>query len=485
MRLVVDANVVLSGLFRDGTTRELLRHAPLDVYAPERLDVEVGRHVDEVARRGNIDRVRLQAVLARLLDQVQMVPAALIAPHAAEAIRRCRRAGRNDAAYVACCLAIDALLWTHDRRLASEAGVDVATTKDLADGSSTDPHAAAGAVNLRRLVRRAANGPGTPVSPTSTKNPWTSDTHRADMSVIAKAGLLRGGASGAQTLITFLRNCTNMQERFPESWNTILEVLQTSPSPLALSAIADRIDLAPSTVHRHLREMDRLGLVRRTGRRKDARYEPRPFVSTFWTAPVQALRARTGSPAWLRFEWGHTGLVDWRFPLVSRLPDVDAQRTILRLLDTAWKRGILTPWLRSANDLDVADDVPPDRRGETQARLADPDHHEGTTWVVYGSAARGDARAESDIDLLVILPANIPDNEPHPPLKAEIAHLVDDINLGASRPIDHVTVPRDGFYDELPTPLRHAIVREGMTVLSTFPGGEFIEAAQEDPAREG
>lgn len=110
--------------------KALLLHAPLDLFAPERLHVEVGRHVDDIARRANIDRVR--ALLVRLLDRVQMVPAALIAPHAAEAIRRCRRAGRNDAAYVACCLAIDAALWTHDRPLASEAGVDVVTTQDLA-----------------------------------------------------------------------------------------------------------------------------------------------------------------------------------------------------------------------------------------------------------------------------------------------------------------------------------------------------------------
>ncbi len=276
-----------------------------------------------------------------------------------------------------------------------------------------------------------------------------------------------------------------MQERFPESWKTILDVLQTSPNPLALSAVAERVDLAPSTVHRHLSQMDRVGLVRRTGRRKDARYESRPFVSTFWTAPVHALRARTTTSTWLRFEWAEGALVDWRFPLVSRLPDADAQRTILRLLDAAWKRGVLTPWLRCAHDVDLAQEIPPDRREEIRSRLADPDHHGGTTWVVYGSAARGDARAESDIDLLVILPADRPEDGPRPPLKAEIGRLVDDINLGASRSIDLVTVPRDGFFDELPTPLRNAIVREGTTVLSTFPGGEFIEATQEDAADEG
>lgn len=276
-----------------------------------------------------------------------------------------------------------------------------------------------------------------------------------------------------------------MQERFPPSWNELLDILQAGDEPLPLTTIAARSELAPSTVHRHLDQMGQIGLVERTGRRKDARYAPRPFVSTFWTAPAQPIRARSTRPTWLRLEWTHPARVDWRFPLVSRLPDVDAQQTILRLLDEAWKRGILTPWLTASQTVEFGEDVPERRRDEIRRKLADPAHHEGTTWVVYGSTARGDARTESDIDLLVILPAEIPQNQPQPPLEQNIERLVDDINLGATRSIDLVTVARDALFDDLPTPLRNAILREGSTVFSTFGGGEFIETLREGSKPEG
>lgn len=275
-----------------------------------------------------------------------------------------------------------------------------------------------------------------------------------------------------------------MQKSWPESWDQILDVLQAQPSPVSLATVADQLDLAASTVHRHLEEMDRVGLVKKTGHRKEARYEPLPYVAAFWTGPAVG-RVRSPRTPWLRIHWAHTAQIDWRFPLVSRLPDREAQQTLVRLLDAAWQRGILTPWLLPMKMSGLADQIPQKRRDETMRRLADPGHHEGTTWVVYGSAARGDARSESDIDLLVILPADHPENQPQPPLKSLIERLVDDINLGATRTLDLVTVTRDGFFDDLPTPLRRAIVRQGMTIYSTVEGGDFIEAVQEEAVREG
>lgn len=133
MRLVVDANIILSALLRDGATRELVLHAPLELFAPERLATEVARHVDEMAQRSQADRLVIHSLVRRLLDRIQQVPAHLIQPHAAEALHRCRRSGRKDAVYVACCLAVHASLWTHDRRLSEEAGFGVVTTHELLD----------------------------------------------------------------------------------------------------------------------------------------------------------------------------------------------------------------------------------------------------------------------------------------------------------------------------------------------------------------
>lgn len=133
LRLVVDANVLLSGFLADGATRELLLHAPLELYAPVWLMDEVERNLDDLCKQGRLEPSVVRILLDRFMDRVQTVPEPVLARHAPEAIARCRQSGLKDAPYVACALAVDAALWTRDRVLAEEAGVETHTTEELVE----------------------------------------------------------------------------------------------------------------------------------------------------------------------------------------------------------------------------------------------------------------------------------------------------------------------------------------------------------------
>jgi len=131
MRVVVDANILFAGLLRDSATRELLLHAPLELYAPAWLWEETTRNLPALAERSNIATAVLTALADRLLERIQAVPEAVLALHAREALRRCQASGAKDAPYVACCLAVDGALWSHDGRLSKEAGVATVSTAFL------------------------------------------------------------------------------------------------------------------------------------------------------------------------------------------------------------------------------------------------------------------------------------------------------------------------------------------------------------------
>lgn len=133
LRLVVDANVLLSGFLSDGITRELLLHTPLELYAPGWLTAEVGRNLDDLCEKGRIARSVAQTLSDRFMERIQQVPEPVLARHAAEALERCERSGVKDAPYVACAMAVDAALWTDDATLGEEAGVEVYTTGELMD----------------------------------------------------------------------------------------------------------------------------------------------------------------------------------------------------------------------------------------------------------------------------------------------------------------------------------------------------------------
>lgn len=132
MRVVVDANVLFAALLKDSATRELLLHAPLEMYAPTWLWDETARNLPDLAKRSHIHKAVLTTLADRLLQRIQPVPEAAMAAHANEALRRCRKSGVREAPYVACCLAVDAALWSHDRRLLREARVRTMATHELA-----------------------------------------------------------------------------------------------------------------------------------------------------------------------------------------------------------------------------------------------------------------------------------------------------------------------------------------------------------------
>lgn len=148
----------------------------------------------------------------------------------------------------------------------------------------------------------------------------------------------------------------------------IVATLMASAHPRGarLQDIVKAVGLAHPTVLRHLQALAARGLIEATlVAPRETRYLARRTFDAMWIDPG---RHRIES-------WTSHAPLDWRFPLVARIPDPPAQ-------------GFLLKWLR---------------RLSTEGLLQDPIHI-----VVYGSCARGDATPRSDVDLLVILASNAP-----------------------------------------------------------------------------
>lgn len=177
------------------------------------------------------------------------------------------------------------------------------------------------------------------------------------------------------------------------------------------------------------------------------------------------------------YEWTSSPPVDWRFPLVSRLPDAGAQAAVVKLLGVCWERGFFWKGMPKPERSKLDDGVKlhPALKRQVERIGRSIDRSEiGDVFVVYGSCARGDARRDSDVDLLAMLS---PRKYERQDCIEQFEDMVDEVNLGSGRQIDPLVVSRgmlgEGLF-ELPQELRKAILSEGMTVYSTLPGGGFI-----------
>jgi len=136
MRLVVDTNVLVGDLLR-AAGRKRVSDERLDLFLPEQMwaeaQVELPRRVTAFARRRKLSTDTSSELLDSLLDAIRtnvaIVDEAVCAAYEDEARARAVR-DTDDWPLVACALALDAAIWTHDGDLLGT-GVATWTTTTL------------------------------------------------------------------------------------------------------------------------------------------------------------------------------------------------------------------------------------------------------------------------------------------------------------------------------------------------------------------
>lgn len=212
----------------------------------------------------------------------------------------------------------------------------------------------------------------------------------------------------------------------------ILESLLQAPDEwVPLTRLARMVGLAHPTVLAHLGTLQQQGLVQTLDSGtwgRGIRYRPSPATHHVWCDPARKVLA----------EWSSSGTMDWRFPLVSRVPDLPAQRFLYEWLDRSLARGLL-PAHRSRFEKQVPQ--PPSMRV-----------------VVYGSCARGPAPPKSDIDILVLGLRNAR-------VRTQILDVAHEVALTAERSPDIRAPDEKAWRDSLPS-FQREIRRDGKTVFT-------------------
>ncbi len=132
MRLIVDTNIIISALVKDGLARAIMNNNLIEFHAPDYAINEVNKHMDEIIKKSKLDKSKIDLLFSLLMQNVDIVPEEIIKPKIDGAISIMKNVDINDAPILACALAIpNDGIWTEDKHLEKQNKAKVWKTREL------------------------------------------------------------------------------------------------------------------------------------------------------------------------------------------------------------------------------------------------------------------------------------------------------------------------------------------------------------------
>ena len=131
MEVVVDTNVIISALLRDGLTRRILLLAPFEMYTVPFTKQEIENHKGELLHKSGLDEDSFGHLLDLIFAKMVVVDREVLEPFRKRAGSILKDIDPADAPFLALAMALDCPVWSNDRDLKKQRVVKVYTTQEI------------------------------------------------------------------------------------------------------------------------------------------------------------------------------------------------------------------------------------------------------------------------------------------------------------------------------------------------------------------
>jgi putative PIN family toxin of toxin-antitoxin system len=131
MRLVVDTNVIISSLIKDGVSRRLLTHSTEEFLTIAFSAKEVEKYAEEICKKAKITSDEFEAVLEKILEHLVVIDDKIIMLKMEEAKKIMDEIDPKDTFFIAAALATKSSILSDDKHFQQQKRVKVVTTKEL------------------------------------------------------------------------------------------------------------------------------------------------------------------------------------------------------------------------------------------------------------------------------------------------------------------------------------------------------------------
>jgi len=137
MKLVIDANVVISALIADSKTRELIVTLEPDLLTPAFVSDEIENYEDLIVEKSGMEPDRVAEFIDLLFQYIEVVSAADFYPAIERADGAIGDTDPDDVLYLACAIARNGAIWSDDSDFDEQDLVERYSTSDVIDSFDT------------------------------------------------------------------------------------------------------------------------------------------------------------------------------------------------------------------------------------------------------------------------------------------------------------------------------------------------------------
>lgn len=132
MKLIIDTNIIFSGIIRDSMTRKLLLHPDYEFYIPDFFLFELKKYKDYLIKKTNLSKSEFNQVLNDLLENIHIVPIKEYSEKLIKAKEIIGAIDEKDIPFIAIALVLkNDGIWSNDKHFKKQSEIKVYTTQDL------------------------------------------------------------------------------------------------------------------------------------------------------------------------------------------------------------------------------------------------------------------------------------------------------------------------------------------------------------------
>ena len=133
MNIVIDTNIFISALIKDGITRKIILDFDYNLLLPEFAFEEIKEHKSEILKKSNLSEREFNILFLRLLKYIKIIPASMIYRYRGEASEIIGKIDREDIQFIATALAFNCPIWSNDNHFQKQKRIKIFKTKEILD----------------------------------------------------------------------------------------------------------------------------------------------------------------------------------------------------------------------------------------------------------------------------------------------------------------------------------------------------------------